>query len=550
MAKKIDIQVKAKGAKKAGQDLGKVDSRLKSLAKSAGLAAAGFFGGRALLSGFKEAIRLAGIQEQEEKKLEVALGRTSNALLKHASALQQVTTFGDESIIAVQASIAAFVKNEEQIKAATEATLDISVAMGMDLKAAGDLVAKTLGSSMNAMSRYGIQVEGAVGSTERLESLTNNVAKLFGGQAKAQTETMAGAMTQAENATGDLAEAIGEKLSPVVISTSKKIKELSEGLIEILDVTDTEKAQANFNELNNIMGRMTKIQNEINEAQEKNEKDEQRRTGTRKRISDAISGMFIRQRDTVQNAQAANEEYGVSSQKLQQDQEALRLLEERRIKLLEEILPLLGLHTEGEIKRTEAISFTNAKLVEQNDISSNLSDVQVSNWEKIQFVTRGSSEALQSYGDTFMDVAQMGSISSKKLFQIGKAASMGSAIINTAEGVTEALAAAPPPLNFIQAAAVAATGALQVATISSATMKAAATGFDGVVNKPTMFLTGEAGPESVQVTPLNPGMNQNGPQQGLTVNISSPLLDDSVVDSLIPKIEKAVGRGQSNLIIG
>ena len=397
MAKKIDIQVKARGAKKAGQELGKVDSRLKGLAKSAGLAAAGFFGGRALLSGFKEAIRLAGIQEQEEKKLEVALGKTSNALLKHASALQQVTTFGDESIIAVQASIAAFVKNEEQIKAATEATLDISVAMGMDLKAAGDLVAKTLGSSMNAMSRYGIQVEGAVGSTERLESLTNNVAKLFGGQAKAQTETMAGAMTQAENATGDLAEAIGEKLSPVVISTSKKIKELSEGLIEILDVTDTEKAQTNFNELNNIMGRMTKIQNEINEAQEKNEKDEQRRTGTRKRISDAFSGMFIRQRDTVQNAQAANEEYGVSSQKLQQDQEALRLLEEKRIKLLEEILPLLGTHTEGEIKRTEAISFTNQKLVEQNDITNNLSDVQVSAWEKILFVTRGSSEALQSY---------------------------------------------------------------------------------------------------------------------------------------------------------
>ena len=546
MAKKIDIQVKARGAKKAGQELGKVDSRLKGLAKSAGLAAAGFFGGRALLSGFKEAIRLAGIQEQEEKKLEVALGKTSNALLKHASALQQVTTFGDESIIAVQASIAAFVKNEEQIKAATEATLDISVAMGMDLKAAGDLVAKTLGSSMNAMSRYGIQVEGAVGSTERLESLTNNVAKLFGGQAKAQTETMAGAMTQAENATGDLAEAIGEKLSPVVISTSKKIKELSEGLIEILDVTDTEKAQTNFNELNNIMGRMTKIQNEINEAQEKNEKDEQRRTGTRKRISDAFSGMFIRQRDTVQNAQAANEEYGVSSQKLQQDQEALRLLEEKRIKLLEEILPLLGTHTEGEIKRTEAISFTNQKLVEQNDITNNLSDVQVSAWEKILFVTRGSSEALQSYGDTFMDVAQMGSISSKKLFQIGKAASMGSAIINTAEGVTKALAAAPPPLNFIQAAAVAATGALEVATISSATMKAAATGFDGIVNKPTMFLTGEAGPESVQVTPLTPGMNQNGPQQGITVNISGGVVqDDYVRNELIPALNKATGTGAS-----
>ena len=123
---------------------------------------------------------------------------------------------------------------------------------------------------------------------------------------------------------------------------------------------------------------------------------------------------------------------------------------------------------------------------------------------------------------------------------------MGSAIINTAEGVTEALAAAPPPLNFIQAAAVAATGALQVATISSATMKAAATGFDGIVNKPTMFLTGEAGPESVQVTPLTPGMNQNGPQQGLTVNISGGVVqDDYVRNELIPALNKATGTGAS-----
>ena len=218
MAKKIDIQVKARGAKKAGQDLGGVDNRLKGLARSAAGAAAGFFGARMLLSGMKEAIRLAGIQEQAEKQLSVALRGNTSALLKHASALQQVTTFGDEAIIGVQASIAAFVKNEEQIKAATEATLDIAVAMGMDLKAAGDLVAKTLGASMNAMSRYGIQVEGAVGSTERLESLTNNVAKLFGGQAKAQTETMAGALQQMENAVGDTGEAIGALLSPVAVS--------------------------------------------------------------------------------------------------------------------------------------------------------------------------------------------------------------------------------------------------------------------------------------------------------------------------------------------
>ena len=74
--------------------------------------------------------------------------------------------------------------------------------MGLDLKGAGDLVAKTIGSSTNAMSRYGIEVTGAVGSTERLETLTNNVANLFGGQALAQSKTMTGSIEQMKKCNG------------------------------------------------------------------------------------------------------------------------------------------------------------------------------------------------------------------------------------------------------------------------------------------------------------------------------------------------------------
>ena len=105
----------------------------------------------------------------------------------------------------------------------------------MDLKSAGDLVAKTLGSSTNAMSRYGIEVTGAVGSTERLESLTGNVARLFGGQASAQAETLAGSIEQMKNAIGDAGEAIGSLLAPMVVSTAQGIKFMAEqvgGLIE------------------------------------------------------------------------------------------------------------------------------------------------------------------------------------------------------------------------------------------------------------------------------------------------------------------------------
>ena len=107
---------------------------------------------------FKKLFNAIIVQEQAEKKLEAALGKVNTALLNQASALQQVTTFGDEAIIEVQALIGAFVKDEEAIKAATKATLDLAAAKGMDLKSAGDLVSKTLGSSTNSLSIYGIEV--------------------------------------------------------------------------------------------------------------------------------------------------------------------------------------------------------------------------------------------------------------------------------------------------------------------------------------------------------------------------------------------------------
>ena len=177
------------------------------------------FGGS--VSAVNKLIQAYGQQELAERKLRQALGFTSEALLTQASALQQQTTFGDEAIIGVQALIGAFTKDEEQIKALTQTTLDLAAAKGMDLTAAADLVSKSFGSSTNALSRYGIQVEGAVGSTERLEHLTGNVAALFGGQASAQADTMTGAMQQASNAMGDAAESMGSLMEPAVIKIAK-----------------------------------------------------------------------------------------------------------------------------------------------------------------------------------------------------------------------------------------------------------------------------------------------------------------------------------------
>lgn len=190
--------------------------------------------------GMSKAIELANEQEAAEKKLETALGHTSQALLDQASALQKVSVFGDETIIKAQALIAAFVKDEEQIKAATKATLDLASAKGFDLVTAADLVSKTLGSSTNALTRYGIEVKGAVGSTERLTSLTGNINKVFGGQALSEIETFGGATKQVSNAMGDVLEQIGFLVtkSPAVIKSLKGVLTVFEEIASAMAVSD------------------------------------------------------------------------------------------------------------------------------------------------------------------------------------------------------------------------------------------------------------------------------------------------------------------------
>ena len=182
------------------------------------------FAGRMVAKSLGQAFMAAAQQQQAEIRLASALGRTSKELLNHASAMQRVTRFGDENVIAAQANIAAFIKDEETIKSLTEATLDLASAKGMDLATASDLVAKSVGSSTNALSRYGIAAIGVAKSTERAESVVRNISTLYGGQAKAQAESYAGTVDGMKNAIGDAAEAIGDLFAPLIIVLANTLK--------------------------------------------------------------------------------------------------------------------------------------------------------------------------------------------------------------------------------------------------------------------------------------------------------------------------------------
>lgn len=218
---RIDVQVGAK-TKDLKQGLGTAKKEVSGFASSIGKlvpAMAAAFAVKGIVRYASAAMKAADVQLQAENQLLVALkGRADiqKSLIKQAGDLQKKTLFGDEETIKAQSLIAAFTKEEAAIKKVIPLVQDLASAKGMQLAGAADLVSKTLGSSTNALSRYGIEVTGAVGSTERLETLTQGLTKAFGGQAEAAAQVGMGPMVQLKNATGDLAEEIGKGLLPVM----------------------------------------------------------------------------------------------------------------------------------------------------------------------------------------------------------------------------------------------------------------------------------------------------------------------------------------------
>ena len=171
-------------------------------------------------------------------------GVSADAINEHAQALSEATRFEDDAIVASSALMLTFTKvGKDVFPDATEATLDMAQAMGMDLNSATMLVGKALNDpvkGMTALSRSGIQftedqkamVEAMVevGDTAGAQQIIlQELETQFGGSAKAAGETFGGQLDIMKNALGNVGEEIGGALLPAL--TDMAIK-MGPGLIE------------------------------------------------------------------------------------------------------------------------------------------------------------------------------------------------------------------------------------------------------------------------------------------------------------------------------
>ena len=493
--KKLNIDVSTTGATKAKQELGGLNGAISKMGKVVGIASAAYFGARGLISGFSTVIELAGEQEQAEKKLEVALGKTSTALLDQASALQKVSTHGDEAIIAQQAFLASLKFSEDQIKTIIPVAIDLAAATGISLESAVRNTSKTFSGLAGELGELVPQLRDLTQEEMRAGEAVKVLGELFEGQAAEQADTMAFALNQAEMASGDLAEAIGEKLSPLVVAMASDFKRTAENLSELISPTVISD-QDTFNEL-------------IRE---------------RNLLSDSFNETLSEESLFVEDLWGQWDEFGqVSKESIDLGTVAL----DEQIQKFNDLL---------FVKR-ESLQLTFDIKSAEIDYYDSVKKVQIPNLERGASMTKMKKEQLQQ---DLRSAALSGQSAMEAMKSVVRAETMEA----VAGYLASVLTRVPFPANLLLAAA----GGGVVAGLMDKAMGAIpnkfATGADFVTSGATPMLVGESGPERVSVTPLTPGMNQNGPQGGTTLNISGGLIDDSYVrNELIPALNKATSMG-------
>ena len=164
-----DLEKKMSGAKKA----------FDTLAVSSGLALAG------MTAAAYKFIDAATEQEAAINSLNQALKNqgsysddSSRKLIAYANALSKVSLFEDDQIVRAQAAMVAFGLEGKELQALTKVTLDFAQAKGMDLVSASELVAKSVGSSTNALARYGIEMDGVTSTSDRARVAIDGLNKL------------------------------------------------------------------------------------------------------------------------------------------------------------------------------------------------------------------------------------------------------------------------------------------------------------------------------------------------------------------------------------
>lgn len=247
----LQIGIDAKDAIRGVTSFGKAFSKsLSAISKSVfsvqgaivGLGAA--FASAGVANAIGTITQAASRQEDAINSLNTALAisgefskEASQDFQDYASAIQSVTTVGDEAVLEQLALVKAFGATNEQAKDLTTASIELAAAQGKSLEEATRQVAKTLGGYAGELGEVIPAIKELTSDQLKAGAAAELLIKQFGGSAAAQVNTFSGAIAQTSNLFGDLQESLGATITqnPAVIGAIKVVGDTFKSLISIVE---------------------------------------------------------------------------------------------------------------------------------------------------------------------------------------------------------------------------------------------------------------------------------------------------------------------------
>ncbi|MCF7949744.1 MAG: hypothetical protein K9L57_10290 [Spirochaetaceae bacterium] len=251
-----------KATKSAKQNVTKMERAfkgLKSTAAKLGAAMGVAFSLQALKSYAQESVKLYGQQIQAEQKLAAAIrttgGNVDDLLPQYkdlASAIQGVTTIGDETTLAMMQQAKSMGVAEDRMEEATKGAIGLSKALGIGTQQAIRGVANAMNNQFTTLQRYIPELRTASTDAEKMAIVQEKMASGFE-IAKSEADNGYGAMQQLGNSIGDLQEqtgrAITSAMQPFVESLNTWVTKLTEAKTAANDLMDALRTKNSGEEL-------------------------------------------------------------------------------------------------------------------------------------------------------------------------------------------------------------------------------------------------------------------------------------------------------------
>jgi hypothetical protein len=532
---RVNIKVTAQGAKKAQNDLRGVSGAISKMGKAVGIATTAYFGARGLIEGISTVVSISSQLENVEKgfnNLARASGFSTSAIDKLRRATDGTMDSMDLMTQANNMMLLGITDSEDQMAEMFDVAQRLASALGKDTAFGVESLVTGLGRQSKLMlDNLGIMFDvedanknyaNAINKTvselteqERKQAFVNEAMaqanKLVDGLGEEQLST-ADSILQMKTALTELAVVIGDAISPAVVGVSKVIVAFANGLSDIINFREglaelakdfkvLSDSEFRIIQLEQALKGMTKQDilakvEELGFIIDKNDgnfKEMSITTGVLTEEQRANADMFNmlmeayeNAPESVNNTKTAFDEYLASQKELLEKQEQEKANVERLKKEYPKLAESLGLVKKASEENTEQSKL--AKMAEDERFVTSLSGA------------RSLIKSLLAEATARLIAKEMG------------------------KGV----------IGLITGSA----GAIAVSSL-----------FDKVIPKFAQGGIVQGDPSRGDVVPvmatageliLNQAQQENlVANSGITINISAPLVDETVVDSIIPAIEKA-----------